>query len=100
MTTPGMTEATRILGGLAAGGALSLLHFGGLWITLRTLPRVARPRLWFMGSALTRYGLTLGGMWLLMQWGVAPLVAACAGFWLARSVFVPRVVKRFEKTVS
>lgn len=89
-----MDTLTTISAGLAWGALLSLLHFGGLWLSLSFMPKVARPHLWFYGGLLVRYGLTLTGMWLAIEQGPPAAMAACAGFYLMRMVLVPRLVGR------
>lgn len=86
-----MPMLTTISAGLAWGGLLALLHFGGLWLSLALMPRVVRPTLWFYGGLLVRYGVTLVGMWLALKVGHMAVMAACAGFYLIRMVVVPRL---------
>lgn len=86
-----MTMLTQISGGLAWGGAIALVHFGGLWFSLTMLPRVARPRMWFYGNYMIRYGLTLGGMWLALKVGPTAVAATCAGFYFTRMIIVPLI---------
>ena len=66
-----MNMLTTISAGFAWGGFLSLLHFGGLWLSLSLMPRMPRPRLWFFGGLLGRYAVTLGGVWLALRQGTA-----------------------------
>lgn len=84
-----MNTMTIISAGFAWGGVLALLHFGGLWLSLSFMTRVARPTLWFYGGLLVRYGLTLGGMWLALETSPAAVMAACTGFYLMRMILVP-----------
>lgn len=84
---------TVISAGLAWGGLLSLLHFGGLWFSLVFMPRVARPRLWFYGGLLCRYAITLTGMWLALEQGPPVIMSACAGFYAMRMIVVPRLIE-------
>jgi len=81
---------TSISCGLIWGGLLALLHFGGLWLSLSFMPRVARPTMWFYGGLLVRYGITLWGMWIALKVGPSVVMAACAGFYLVRMVVVPK----------
>ncbi len=86
-----MNTLMTISAGLAWGGLLSLLHFGGLWLSLSFMPRVARPTLWFYGGLLVRYGVTLGGMWMALKVGPGAIMSACAGFYAMRMLMVPRL---------
>ncbi len=78
--------------GFAWGALLALSHFGGLWVTLRIMPYAARPRLWFWGSWLVRFGVTLGGMLIAMKTGNWVIVSTCAGFYTARQLLIPRLI--------
>lgn len=86
-----MSMLTTISAGLAWGGLLSLLHFGGLWLSLTFLPRAARPHLWFYGGLLLRYTVTLTGMWQALQHGPPAVMATCAGFYAMRMLVVPKL---------
>ncbi len=86
-----MNMLTTISAGFAWGGFLSLLHFGGLWLSLSLMPRMPRPRLWFFGGLLGRYAVTLGGVWLALRQGPPAAMAACAGFYAMRMILVQRL---------
>lgn len=86
-----MNSLMTISAGLVWGGLLSLIHFGGLWLSLTVMPRVARPMQWFYGGLLVRYGLTLTGMWLALKVGPVAVMAACTGFYLMRMILVPKL---------
>lgn len=86
-----MSMMTTISVALAWGGLLSLLHFGGLRLSLEFLPRVARPHLWFYGGLLLRYTITLSGMWQALQYGPPAIMAACGGFYTMRMILIPRL---------
>lgn len=86
-----MHMLTTISAGFAWGGLLSLLHFGGLWLSLIFMPRVARPTLWFYGWLLVRYAITLTGMWLAIDYGPLAVISACAGFYAMRMIAVPKL---------
>lgn len=88
-----MNTVTTISLGLVWGGLLSMLHFGGLWLSLTLMPKVARPHLWFYGWLLVRYAVTLSGMWLALEHGPPVAMAACTGFYAMRMLLVPRFTK-------
>ncbi len=46
-----------------AGVVLGAMFFGGLWWTVRHALHARHPALWFVGSALLRMGLALGGFY-------------------------------------
>jgi|GEM_PF-1759355 F1F0 ATPase subunit 2 len=64
---------------------LSVIHFGGLWLTVRTLPRCERPKLFFWSSYLGRYGITLWGFTQVLNFGALPFVSSFLGFYLLRT---------------
>ncbi len=74
-----------IVAAFGFGLLLSAIHFGGLWLTVRMLPRCERPRLFFWSSYLGRYGITLWGFAQVMGQGPLPFVFAFLGFYLLRS---------------
>jgi len=86
-----MDTLITISAGFAWGGLLAFIHFGGLWLSLTTMPRVARPAQWFYGCLLIRYGITLTGMWLALKTGPSAVVSACVGFYVLRMVLIPRL---------
>ncbi|SDL58757.1 F1/F0 ATPase, subunit 2 [Maridesulfovibrio ferrireducens] len=67
------------------GGFAAILHFGGLWLTIRYLPRTVRPRLFFWSGCLLRYAVTLLVFLCVMKQGGAPLASAFLGFYLLRT---------------
>ncbi|UZP68806.1 ATP synthase subunit I [Desulfovibrio mangrovi] len=82
--------SSAFLMGLVVGSALAVCHFGALWVSLRYVPRISRPRLWFWLCFLVRYFVTLGGMSSLIGSGPA-IAAACIGFYGIRMVMLPRL---------
>lgn len=87
-------SASPLAFGLAFGLALGLAFFGGLWWTVRTAVASTRPARWFLGSALLRTGLVLGGFgWFATRFpDPQPLLACLAGFGLAQlfAMLLPR----------
>jgi len=82
--------------GVGLGLASGLIHFGGLWATLRALPRLARPRLVFWTSWLARTACALAGFRLALflgapDMGAPALGAAVAGFLAARTLLIRRM---------
>lgn len=77
-----------------AGGGLSLLYFGGLWLTVqRAVDGISRPTLLLLGSFVGRTALVLLGFYLVIvlmgdQWLL--LVACLIGFILGRTILVRR----------
>ncbi|WP_031485876.1 ATP synthase subunit I [Maridesulfovibrio frigidus] len=82
-----MTSSNYILlcAFFASGAVLAAFHFGGLWATVRYLPKAVRPRLFFWSGCLLRYGVTLFVFGQIMKQGGAPIAAAFLGFYLLRT---------------
>lgn len=78
------TDIWQLLLALAAGGAVGLFYFGGLWLTVRRLPVAPRPQLLLIGSFFLRLVLSLAALYLLVPWGWPALVAALGGLLVAR----------------
>lgn len=77
---------------IAGGGfVLGLLHFGGLWLSLRLLRQRTRPALWLLASSGLRITVSLGGLWWLMAGAPLRLLAALGGFILARWLLSQRL---------
>lgn len=66
------------------GIVLGALFFGGLWWTVRRLPRSGHPALLVGGSLLVRGAVVLGGVWMVMGDSWERAVACLAGFTLVR----------------
>jgi F1F0 ATPase subunit 2 len=73
------------------GAGLGLAYFGGLWLTVQHLAR--RPRA--AGLVALSRGLRLAGLgvavYLLVRSAPGDLLAAAAGFWLARGYLLYRL---------
>ena len=92
-------EIGRFALAFGAGLALGVLYFGGLWWTVRRLPRVRRPHVWTFGSFIIRATVTVAAfVWIAnLEWRYA---ASCmAGFVLLRLVMT-RVLRPDPKQKS
>lgn len=93
-----MTDTSHLLAilwGTAGGAVLGLAFFQGLRITLERLGSVARPGTWMVLSMLLRFGLVMGGLFLLARLGDPwLLLSAAGGFALARTALVRRALGR------
>lgn len=76
---------------VALGGLLGLIHFGGLWYTVKRLPQAKRPALWMGGSFILRSAIVVTGFYLVIQSGMPPVVAAVSGFVSVRLIFGRRL---------
>lgn len=82
-------DAMRLAIGLASGLVLGLLFFGGLWWTVRRLPRSSRPVALYLGSMVVRAGAALAGFYLVLTYYDWPqLAAALVGFLVVRVALV------------
>jgi F1F0 ATPase subunit 2 len=84
-------DCVKILGFLLAGALTGWLFFGGLWLTVRALPRLAHPHAAYWAGTLVRYGICLALFMAIAGQSPAGLAAACAGFYVSRMVLVPRL---------
>lgn len=71
---------------LIVGIALGIFFFGGLWWTVRKGTVAANPALWFFVSFVLRTGVALAGLYFISAGDWQRLLAALAGFVLARMV--------------
>ncbi len=86
-----ITDLLGAVGAFAAGGAVGLAYFAGLWVTVRALPTSRKPALLVFGSYIVRLGVAGTMFVLLVRSGGWPwLASALAGFVLARVVIVRR----------
>lgn len=74
-----------------AGIGIGLFYFGGLWLTLQRVPETAQPGGLIMLSYLVRTAVTLLLLFLVMGGHWPRLLAAVAGFLLARLTLIRRL---------
>jgi F1F0 ATPase subunit 2 len=67
---------------------LGVFYFGGLWLTVKRLPFVARPALLTLCSYLGRLGVTLSGFYVVMAGSWERLLAVLCGFVVMRIILV------------
>ena len=89
---------------LVFGMLLGSIFFGGLWLTVRYLPKARQPWLLFLVSSLMRTAITVSGFWFVGirlsatdQW--QRIVVCLLGFILARYLFT-RQAKAENASVS
>ena len=84
-----MNELFTLMLSLAAGVALGVFYFGGLWLTLRQLPVSSQPVFLTVGSFFGRTAFSLFGFYLVIRGGRWELLVACLlGFMLAKLALV------------
>ena len=85
---------------LAGGALIGLLHFSGLWITTRRLPRERRPALLLLGSFLLRSLLCASGLLLVAGGRLGGIGASLIGFLAIRGYLIGRVRRGSASAVS
>lgn len=86
-----MTQPLVLCLSLIWGALVGLGFFGGLWLTVRALPKSARPHLLWSGSFAARLALLCAGFALLLRFGaLATLMGAC-GLLLTRLALTRRL---------
>ena len=86
-----MSQPFFLLISFGVGMALGLVHFAGLWHTVKHLPDSRCPFASLLGSFLVRMALLMTGFGLLMNGRWESLPAALLGFLLARELLVRRL---------
>jgi F1F0 ATPase subunit 2 len=74
--------------GFIIGAAAALLYFGGLWITVRRLPRARNPWRQYATSLVVRLGVLGLALFYGLQSDWLPVVAAAMAFLLVRYFLV------------
>jgi F1F0 ATPase subunit 2 len=72
----------------AAGIGTGIFHFGGLWVTVRLVPRMRRAVLMSFLSFAGRSGISLILFYVVMNGDPTRLMICVAGFVLARMALV------------
>jgi F1F0 ATPase subunit 2 len=85
-----MNSASLVIG-VAVGLGLSVVFYGGLWITIRRLLVTRHPVAVTLGSMVFRTALTLAGVVLVARGQWQNALACVAGFVIGRIV-VSRLV--------
>jgi F1F0 ATPase subunit 2 len=78
---------------LAAGAGIGVVHFGGLWWTVRRAAGARRPATWFLLSFVVRTALTLSVLVLVAGGHWERMAAALVGFVAFRHVVGSRVLR-------
>jgi F1F0 ATPase subunit 2 len=81
-----MPGTITIIVGLLAGFGLGVVFFGGLWLTVRALPRSTKPTALMLGSFWARTILVVAGFAAAAAGNWQTLILCLLGFTLARFV--------------
>lgn len=79
-----MAELTPIIVALVAGFSLGMLFFGGLWLTVRALPRSRYPAALMLGSFWGRTALVVAGFIVVLGRRWQNALVCLVGFLIAR----------------
>lgn len=94
-----MNEIISYALSLAAGFALGYIFFGGLWLTVRRLPKMKHPMLWTFLSLIVRMGISLIGFYLIARGGHwIHLLVCLVGFMTVRFVLAKPQKEELSKT--
>ncbi len=83
-----MSEVVILITAFAAGIGLGTFYFGGLWLTVKRLPKVRRPALLSMCSFFGRLGIILFGFYLIMDGHWERMIVCMIGFLVMRGILV------------
>ena len=76
---------------LAAGVAVGLFYFGGLWLTVRRLSDAKRPHVWALVSFAARTVVAVAAVGLMAWLGGWQTLAACMAGFIAMRLVTARV---------
>jgi len=82
-------ELATIIAAVCAGLLLGGLYFGGLWWTVRRMPRARHPLNLYFGSLIVRLAIVLAAFYGVLSYFDWPqLVASLVGFVAARRLLI------------
>jgi F1F0 ATPase subunit 2 len=73
---------------VSAGLVIGLFYFGGLWLTMRHLPKTQRPTLLLIASFFGRLGLSLAAFVVVANGRWQRLLVAILAFFVMRFILV------------
>ena len=79
-----MSATGLIIGALAAGMALGIVLFGGLWWTVNRALTATIPGVWFGLSALLRMAVSVSALYYVARLGLPSLITCLCGLLIAR----------------
>ena len=81
-----MNELQYMVMASGAGLLIGSFFYGGLWWTVKKGMKSGYPALWFIGSLITRFAVTLLGFYLVSGNHWERMLMCLAGFVIARAV--------------
>ena len=91
-----ITNGQFLIGALW-GLALGIFYFGGLWVTVRLVPRVANPKKLLFVSFILRISVLLSGLWFVLRLHSLHFLATLAAFFLMRFIMLSRISRPNQK---
>lgn len=91
-----MSDALALTLAIAAGGALGVLFYGGLWRTVSKGIESKDAALWFFGSLTVRMSLTAAGFYFVGRDHWDRALVCLVGFVIARFVVTQLTQSRNE----
>lgn len=86
-----MNVSGQLLIGALWGMSLGIFYFGGLWVTVRLVPRVSKPKKLLVISFILRISVVLTGLGFVLRLHSLHFLATLAAFFLVRSIMLRRV---------
>ena len=83
-----MNEVAVLAGALAAGIALGLVYFWGLWMTVKGIPGARHPALMMASSFILRNAVCVAGFLVVSGGHWERLLAALVGFVAIRMILI------------
>ncbi len=93
-----MDNGDQLLTGCLWGMTLGIVYFGGLWVTVRLVPRVSNPKTLLLASFIPRMAILLAGIWFVLRAGPLAFAATLGAILLVRFVMI-RTACRPQKEV-
>ncbi|MGC9314295.1 MAG: ATP synthase subunit I [bacterium] len=84
---------------VTAGGIVGLVFFGGLWLSVKSIPTAKNPAAFMLLSFVARIAVFVAAFYAIAKWGNwAHLVIALASALIVRSILIRTIGKgAFEK---
>jgi len=68
------------------GVLLGFFYFGGLWMTLKHIPRSKKPKSWLFLSFIVRISLILVGFWAIVRSNPVAFMLTFLAFFITRFI--------------
>lgn len=83
-----MNNIYFIILSLSVGLIIGTLFFCGLWWTVKKAMNSKNPAIWFIGSIIMRFGVTLMGFYFVSNHHWERMVICLAGFFISRVIII------------